>query len=189
MIARILIALALATPVAAQDFSAGSEADSWNLYAESPARFEAVVVDPLCAFTGDCPADCGGGTRQLALMRSADKVMVLPLKNNQPLFTGAATELAPFCGKTVEVDGLLLTDPDAGLANVFQLQRVREAGSADWVKANTWTNDWASRNPGLPESDEPWFRRDPRVTALIEANGWFGLGREQDAAILNELYP
>lgn len=80
-IARTLAALLLAAPAAAQDFSAGSEAQSWNLYAESPARFQAVVVDPLCTLAGDCPADCGGGARQLALLRSADKVMVLPLKN------------------------------------------------------------------------------------------------------------
>jgi hypothetical protein len=188
-IARTLAALLLAAPAAAQDFSAGSEAQSWNLYAESPARFQAVVVDPLCTLAGDCPADCGGGARQLALLRSADKVMVLPLKNTQPLFTGAATELAPFCGKTVEVDGLLLTDPDAGLANVFQLQTIREAGSPDWIKADSWTKDWASRNPDLAAGDGPWFRRDPRVTALIEANGWFGLGIEKDKAILQELYP
>jgi hypothetical protein len=189
MIRPLALLLALAAPVAAQDFSAGSEAQSWNLYAEVPARFEATVVDPLCTLAGDCPADCGGGTRQLALLRSADNVMVLPLKNNQPLFTGAATELAPFCGKTVEVDGLLLTDPDAGLANVFQLQLIREVGETDFTKATRWTEVWAKANPDLPPSDEPWFRRDPRVAAQIGANGWFGLGLEQDKAILDELYP
>ena len=185
----LVLAVVLATPAAAQDFSAGSEAQSWNLYAEVPARFEATVVDPLCTFTGDCPPDCGGGTRQLALLRSADNVLVMPLKNTQPLFTGAATDLAPFCGKTVDVDGLLLTDPDAGLANVFQLQLIREAGTPEFAKANRWTMEWAKANPGLPASDEPWFRRDPRVAGQIGSNGWFGLGLEQDKAILKELYP
>ncbi|MEL7126991.1 MAG: hypothetical protein AAGK30_12190, partial [Pseudomonadota bacterium] len=59
-----LVAL-IATPLAAQDFSEGSEARSWNLYAEVPAKFEAKVVDLVCEFTGDCPADCGAGKRQL----------------------------------------------------------------------------------------------------------------------------
>jgi hypothetical protein len=189
MIRRIALTLALATPCAAQDFSAGSAAQSWNLYAESPARFQATVVDPLCSFTGDCPADCGGGTRQLALLRSADNVLVFPLKNTQPVFTGAATDLAPFCGKTVEVDGLLLTDPDTALANVYQLQLIREAGAPEFQEADRWTEEWAKANPGIPADGEPWFRRDPRVAAQIEARGWFGLGLEKDAAILKELYP
>ncbi len=189
MIRRLLPALALAVagPAAAQDFSAGSEAQSWSLYAESPARFEATVVDPLCTLAGDCPADCGGGTRQLALLRNADNALIYPLKNFQPIFTGAATDLQPFCGKAVEVDGLMLTDPDIGAANVYQLQVIREAGATDWVKANTWTREWAARNPDLPESKEPWFRRDPRIAAHVAATGWFGLGLEQDAVILKEL--
>ncbi|MEL7205406.1 MAG: hypothetical protein AAGL19_14595, partial [Pseudomonadota bacterium] len=58
---RKLIALLalVATPVAAQDFSANSEARPWNLVAEVPARFEATVVDLLCELAGDCPANCG----------------------------------------------------------------------------------------------------------------------------------
>jgi len=49
MIARaVAMLLALSLPAAAQDFSHGSEAKRWNLYAEVPARFEAKVVDLLC---------------------------------------------------------------------------------------------------------------------------------------------
>ena len=54
----------MALPAGAQDFSQGSEAKTWNLYAEQSARFEAKVVDILCELTGDCPTDCGGGVRQ-----------------------------------------------------------------------------------------------------------------------------
>ena len=36
--------------------------------------------------------------------------MVLPMKNGQPVFSGAANDLLPYFGKVVEVDGLLLTD-------------------------------------------------------------------------------
>ena len=52
-----VIAAALAAlPAAAQDFSAGSQASSWDLLGEQPARFEAEVVDVLCQLAGDCPA-------------------------------------------------------------------------------------------------------------------------------------
>lgn len=90
---------AFAAPAYAQDFSDGSQAGSWNLYAEVPARFEAKVVDLLCELTGDCPQDCGAGRRQLGLLRSADNVLVLAMKNNQPLFTGAAVDLAPIVAR------------------------------------------------------------------------------------------
>ena len=94
----LIAALVLATsPVAAQDFSEGSEARSWNLAYEVPARFEAKVVDILCELTGDCPANCGDGKRQLGLLRAADGVLVYPNKNSQPAFTGAALEHAPYC--------------------------------------------------------------------------------------------
>lgn len=185
---RHAAALALAaTPLAAQDFSAGSEAAPWNLYAEQPAFFTARVVDPLCELTGDCPADCGAGKRQLALLRSADQVMVYPLKNTQPVFSGAANELQPFCGKEVEVDGLLLVDPDIGLNNLYQVQKIREKGAADWVKADRWTTDWQAANPSLT-GEEPWFRRDPRVNAVIAEDGYFGLGLDVDAAAITALF-
>jgi hypothetical protein len=190
MTARRLVAaavVALAGPAVAQE--PASEAESWNLYAEVPTRFEATVTDPLCALTGDCPADCGGGTRQLVLLRVTDDAMILPVKNHQPLFTGAATELQPFCGKRVEVDGLMLVDADTGLDNIYQVQKIREVGATDWVAARGWTEAWARANPDLPPSGDPWFRRDPRVNAEIAAFGWFGLGPERDAAILSELYP
>jgi hypothetical protein len=189
MIARTLaLALLIAAPATAQDFSAGSEAKTWNLYAEAPARFEATVVDLLCTMTGDCPADCGGGTRQLALLRTADDVLVFPMKNNQPAFTGAANELQPFCGKAVEVDGLMITDPDIGAQNVYLLQRIREVGAAEWVKANRWTKDWAAAHPEAA-GEGPWYDRDPRVQAEIATDGYFGLGLDADAAILEELFP
>lgn len=181
---RIALALAaLSLPANAQDFSVGSEAQSWNLYAEAPARFEATVVDPLCLMAGDCPADCGGGSRQLALLRSGDNVLVMPVKNSQPLFTGAANELAPFCGAAVEVDGLMLTDPDLVLQNAYQVQKIRRQGETEWTKANRWTKDWTARNPGL-EGKKPWFTQDPRILAAIAAEGYLGLGPDADKAVL-----
>ena len=184
-----IVATLLAVPqiAAAQDFSAGSEAASWNLYAEQPARFEAKVVDILCELTGDCPADCGAGKRQLGLLRSADTVLVYPNKNNQPVFSGATSELLPYCGQQVEVDGLMITDPDIGAANIYQIQKIRAVGAADWVKANKWTKDWQTANPGNKGKD-PWFRRDTRVNAYIAETGYLGLGLETDKVFIADLF-
>ena len=185
---QVAFAMALlAVPAAAQDFSDGSEARDWGLYGESKARFAATVVDPLCELAGDCPDNCGDGRRQLALLRTEDDVMVLPLKNAQPVFSGAANELAPFCGQAVEVDGLLITDEELGAQNVYLVQKIRAAGAEDWTAANQWTKDWAAANPDAA-GEGPWFRRDPRVLAEIEKEGWLGLGAEADAAFLEEWF-
>ncbi len=188
MMKRILTlaaAVTVAAPAMAQDFTAGSEAKEWGLYAEQKAFFAATVVDPLCELTGNCPEDCGGGARQLALVREADGVMVLPMKNNQPAFTGAATDLAPWCGQVVEVDGLLLDDPDLGAKNVYLVQKIRAKGDSDWTKADRWTKVWAETHPDAA-GEGPWFRRDPRVNAEIAKDGYFGLGLDVDATYIEE---
>ncbi|GFE63926.1 hypothetical protein [Litoreibacter roseus] len=175
-----LLAL-LAAPAAAQDFSEGSEAKTWNLYAEVPALFEATVVDATCEITGDCPANCGDGKRQLGLLRSADNVLVYPNKNSQPAFTGAAVELLPFCGQTVEVDGLLIEDPDLSATNIYLVQKVRTKGTEEWTKANQWTKVWAENHPDA-KGKGPWFRRDPRVNARIDTTGYLGIGLSHEEA-------
>ena len=184
MIHLIALLALVATPLAAQDFSEGSEAKTWNLYAEVPAKFEATVVDVLCDLTGDCPDNCGGGTRQLGLLRSADDVMVFPLKNNQPAFTGAATDLLPYCGQTVTVDGLLIEDEDFPIKNVYLVQTVTTADGTT-AKANQWTKEWAKANPDA-KGKGPWFRRDPRIKAIIAEEGYLGLGLETDEAYIAE---
>ena len=182
----VLAYTAFVLPTNAQDYSANSEAKTWNLYAEVPARFTATVTDPLCEFTGQCTPDCGAGRQQIVLIRQDDDVMVFPLKNNQPAFTGAAVELAPFCGQTVEVDGLMIDDPDIGATNVYLVQRMKPEG-ADWITANQWTKDWAARHPES-EGKGPWFRRDPRVNAEIEAEGYLGLGPEVDGPFIADWF-
>ncbi len=180
-----LIAAPLAAPLAAQDFSEGSEAKTWNLYAEKPARFDAKVVDILCELTGDCPENCGDGRRQLGLLRAADDALIFPNKNSQPVFSGAAEEMLPFCGKDVEVDGLMIEDPDVGAKNIYLLQKIRETGASEWTKANSWTKKWAAANPDA-KGKGPWFRRDPRVNGHIERDGYFGLGLEVDQEYYEE---
>ena len=185
LLAAVLVAGA--APAVAQDFSEGSEAKTWNLYAEVPTRFEAKVVDILCEITGDCPENCGGGVRQLGLLRAADNVLVFPNKNSQPAFTGAAEELLPFCGQDVEVDGLLLDDPDLGATNVYLVQLIRKKGEDEWTKANQWTKRWAVKHPEA-KGKGPWFRRDPRVLAEIAEEGYFGLGLDRDEEIKDEVF-
>ena len=183
---RISLLLSLAAaPLAAQDFSDGSEARSWNLYAEQPAKFEARVVDIACELTGDCPADCGAGTRQMGLIRSADGVMVLAMKNGQPNFMGAARDLALYCNQTVTVDGLLIDDPDLGAKNVFLVQTVLAPGMDAPAKANKAGKLWAEQHPEAAGKG-PWFRRDPRVNAVIAQEGYLGLGAEEDARYAEE---
>lgn len=177
-----------AAPVLAQDFSEGSEAKEWGLFGEIKARFTATPVDVVCALTGDCPEDCGGGLRQMALLREADGRLILAMKNRQPIFSGAAFDLAPFCGQTVEVDGTLVGDADitpGAAAQMYLVQRILPEGSEEWVATSRWSKAWAERNPGAA-GEGPWFRRDPGVKAEIDANGYLGLGAEADVTYAEE---
>lgn len=186
-----LVACWTAGPAPAQEagaFAAGSQAQSWGLAGEEKARFEARVVDVLCELTGDCPADCGAGRRQLGLLRGADGALVLAAKNGQPLFTGAGEDLLPWCGREVEVDGLMVGGRDAAPTRVFQLQSIRPAEGGDFTPAERWTQVWATRYPDLASAPGPWFRKDPRVKALVERDGWLGLGPEADAKFLEEWF-
>lgn len=168
-------------------FEEGSEAKSWNLFAEIPATFEATVVDLLCEVAGNCVENCGDGRRQLGLLRSADNMLIYPNKNAQSSFNGATADLLPFCGQVVEVDGLILDDPDLGATNIYLLQTIRLAGEPEWQKANQWTKVWAENHPGA-DGKGPWFRRDPRVLAEIAREGYFGLGLEKDEDLKDIIY-
>ncbi|MEM8570654.1 MAG: hypothetical protein AAGG56_07055 [Pseudomonadota bacterium] len=184
---HIVAALVLcATPLVAQDFSEGSEANEWGLFGEAPARFEAEVTDLLCAVTGDCPEDCGGGARQLGLIRTADDILIYPMKNGEPVFAGAAVELQPYCGQTVEVDGLLINDEEIGAHNVYMVQRILPEGSSEWVVANRWGKVWAENHPEA--AGGPWFRNDPRINSRLAETGYLGLGLDVDEAFVAEWY-
>lgn len=186
-----LICMMIATPALSAEegaFSEGSEAKSWNLTGQEKAIFSAKVVDILCELTGQCAPDCGAGTRQLGLLRESDGVLVFPSKNSQPAFTGAVTDLQPYCGKQVEVDGLLTGGDEviAGSAKLYQIQRIREVGG-EWSKANRWTKEWAKANPEA-KGKGPWFRRDPRIKEEIAKDGYLGYGPEEDIAFIKDWY-
>lgn len=154
-------------------------AQSWGLPGEEIVRFEAKVVDVLCELSGDCPANCGGGKRQLGLLDD-EGTLHLPVKNATP-FSGTAVELIDFCGKRVVADGLFTTNRGY---RIFALQFVKEAPEGKWRGARRFLKKWASDN-GLPE-DSPkakqWFRNDPSVKKIIEKDGIFGLGADVDEA-------
>lgn len=161
---------------------AAQAAQEWGLPEEEVVRFEAQVVDILCELTGDCPDNCGGGTRQLGLIDD-DGVLVLPLKNMTP-FSGAASELVDFCGQRVVVDGLFSTNRGY---KIFALQFVRAAPDGKWQRANRFLTKWAAKNGvevGSPEAKQ-WFRNDPVVKQLIGEDGKLGLGLEIDETYLS----
>jgi len=175
-----LMALMIPGAAFAADYSAGSNAKPWNLLGEEKATFSAKVVDTLCELTGDCPNNCGDGRRQLGLLRADDNALILPMKNRQAAFSGAANDLQPFCGKTVDVDGLMVGDEDYTPVKYYMVQFIRETGAEKWQKASRWTKDWNKANPDLKKVKGPWFRKDPRVKAEIAKDGYLGLGLETD---------
>lgn len=181
---RMLYALVLAataTPALADgEFAEGSQAKSWGLLGEEKARFEATVVDVLCELTGDCAENCGDGRRYLGLVRSADGALVMASKNAQGVFTGPVEELLPYCGRTVEVDGLLVGDGEMTPAKFFQVQRIRLTGG-EWQSADRWTAVWDEERPDLAGVKGRWYRKDPRVIQRLEADGYLGLGLDIDA--------
>lgn len=186
-----LSAVLLASTATAQDyrFEEGSNARSWNLFAESQATFTGTIVDLTCEITGDCVENCGGGERQLGILRASDGVLVNLQKNDQALFTGAVRDALPYCGMEVEVDGLLLTDDFLGAQNIYLLQFIRPVGSEEeFVRADQWTTLWEADHPDWA-GEGRWYRRDQTIRALLDTTGYFGLGLERDAEILAELYP
>ena len=154
-------------------------AEEWGLPDEEVVRFQAKVVDILCELSGDCPANCGGGKRQLGLI-DGKGTLILPMKNFTP-FAGTITELIDFCGKQVVADGLFTTNRGY---KIFALQFVREAPKGKWRRANRFQGKWAKRN-GVPANRAKarrWFENDPRVKAVIGKSGKLGLGSAADKA-------
>jgi hypothetical protein len=150
---------------------AASAADSWNLPNEEEVRFDAKVTDVLCVLAGDCPPDCGGGTRLLGLLK-ADGELVLPVKNGGP-FTGATVDLLPHCNETVTADGLFTINYGV---KTFALQFVRPEGGK-WRRTNGFVKQWAAER-GLNAKDKKarsWMRNDETILEIIGEQGKLGL--------------
>jgi hypothetical protein len=180
-----LFAITAALPAMAQEFAEGSKANSWGLLGEENALFSGKVVDILCELSGDCAENCGGGARQLGIVRKKDNALVPVLKNGQPLFNGAIPDLLPYCGQMVDVDGLLIGDETAKGAKFYQIQLIRREGESEWQKTELWTKKWAEDHPELAGKGE-WFRNDPAIAKQIKADGYLGLGKEADEKFIKE---
>jgi len=149
--------------------SPGAEAaEEWGIEGEAKARFEAKVVDIACELSGNCPADCGGGKRQLGLLKD-DGTLLLVAKNFD-IFAGATVDLIGFCNKRIVADGLMIQTKHMPL---FALQFKRLAPDGKWSRANWFAKEWSKANGG--KEGGQWFRHDARVKSELEAGGVFGI--------------
>lgn len=179
----ILTLFASTLPFAALADDPNSQAKNWNLIEEKKAIFTGKVVDIQCELTGKCADECGAGSYQLGILTAEGK-LIPTMKNGQTSFNGAVDDLLPHCGKTIQVDGLLVGEeiPE----QFYQVQLVKPEGG-EWAKANLHTKNWKVKYPDAGGKG-PWFRRDPRVKAAIEKDGWLGLGAEADKKFIAENY-
>lgn len=149
-------------------FSAAQAAEEWGIEHEETARIEAKVVDILCELNGNCPDNCGGGMRQLGLLKE-DGTLLLAIKNFD-YFAGTIADLLPYCGKKIIADGLYVPNPKL---HMFVLQFKRLAPDGEWSRADAYSKDWAQKHPDLDV--EEWFRHDPTIKQVIAEDGVFGI--------------
>lgn len=181
---RFILALAVASlPFHAIAEDGASNAKSWNLTGESKAKFSGKIVDILCEISGKCADNCRGGSHQLGLL-TADGKLIPVMKNGQGSFNGGVVDLLPYCGKTIEVDGLFAGEdiPE----KLYQVQLIKAEGG-EWAKANKHTKEWKKQFPNAGGKG-PWFRRDPRVLSQLEKDGYLGLGDGADKKFIAENY-
>jgi hypothetical protein len=141
-------------------------ADEYGIANEKVVQIDVTVVDIVCTLTGNCPANCGGGKRQLGLM-TTDSKLRLPVKG-QTLFANAIPDLLPYCGKSVQIDGLLIENPAMTIVHV---QNMRESADQKWKPTEAFEAQWIAKNGKAEE----WQRADPLVKDVIAANGVFGI--------------
>ncbi|HEV2553838.1 MAG TPA: hypothetical protein VGV17_08780 [Bosea sp. (in: a-proteobacteria)] len=154
-------ALAAFAPAVAQ------AAEPWGIPHEKPVVLKGRVVEALCHLKGVCAPDCGAGKRQLGILEADGRFRLVG--KGQVDFAGAAPDLAGFCGREVEADGLLIENPAITL---FFAQGVREAGStAPFTPTERFKTQWEARNGAAPE----WWRADPESNAIIAETGPLGI--------------
>ncbi len=163
MVLRTAVAAAAALALLAGQAQA---ADPWGLEHEKPLEVKGKVVDLLCELTGDCPAGCGGGARQLGIVTAEGRL--LPAAKGNVFFAGAVPDLVPLCGREVHADGLLLENPAMPLYFVQYLK----AGPGDaFAPADAFLGQWTARHGPAEE----WWRADPAVRAKIARDGVLGI--------------
>jgi hypothetical protein len=160
---RLLLATAFGMVLA----QGAGAAESWGLADESIATFKAKVVDIQCELGGPCAPDCGGGKRPLGLLLADGKLRVAVKGASD--FAGPVSDLQPYCGREIFVDGLLVESPKATL---YFVQFLRESESAPWIPTDAFLKRWTRENGAADE----WMRADPAVKAIIAKDGVLGLG-------------
>jgi hypothetical protein len=141
-------------------------ADSVGGQNEKPMEITGVVVDVLCEVAKRCVPDCGGGRRQLGIRDANGKLT--PVVKNTDLFAGAQVDLAPHCGKTVTLDGLLFENPRMP---IYMAQGIKtDPNAKEFTPVDGYVKQWTARNGPAEE----WFRADSRVKELIARNGVLG---------------
>ena len=181
---KLIIAFcATAFPFAALADDPNSKAKNWNLVAQKKAIFTGKVVDVRCEVTGNCADECGAGAYHLGIL-TTDGKLIPTMKNGQTSFNGTTDDLLPYCGQDVQVDGLLVGE---GIPEQYYQVQLIKAGDGDWKKANLHTKTWKKKYPDAGGKG-PWFRRDPRVKAQLEKDGWLGLGADVDKKFIAENY-
>jgi hypothetical protein len=145
---------------------AASAAESIGGQHEKITEISGRVVDLLCELTKRCAPDCGGGKRQMGLVL-ADGRLVAVIKGPAD-FGGALADIAPLCGKTVTLDGILFENPKMPL---YQVQGIKtDSAAKDFTPADGFLKAWEAKNG---KADE-WFRNDPLVKEQIAKNGVLG---------------
>ena len=160
---RILLASAALAAFVSSPLRA---AEAWGIEHEKVVEITGKVVDLVCALKGDCPPDCGAGKRQLGLLTPDNKLRAVvkgPVE-----FAGPVHDLKRWCGKTVQVDGLLVENP---AITIVQIQNIRESAEKPWAKALAFEEDWQAANGKAEE----WYREDKLVKQVIGADGVFGI--------------
>jgi hypothetical protein len=154
----VLAACAAATPALA--------AESWGLENERPLELQGKVVDLLCELTGDCPAGCGEGRRQLGVLTAEGRLV--PVAKGNVFFAGAVPDLLPLCGREAYLDGLLIESPSMPL---YFVQAIKPTPDAAFVPADAFLAAWQAQHGAAEE----WWRADPTVKAAIDKDGVLGV--------------
>ena len=156
---RIVLGAIIALPLTLT--GGANAAEPWGIDHEKIAQFTARVVDVACTLKGDCPPNCGDGRRQLGLLTEDGKLRMAAKGSTD--FAGAVHDLLPYCGKTIEVDGLLIENP---AITIFMAQRLREGADKPWIATTRFAADWEALR--FPASDVigPLVTTRPRLTAL-----------------------
>ncbi len=154
----VVMAALTASPVRA--------ADAWGIEHEKVVELTGRVVDIACTLKGDCPPNCGDGKRQLGLLAADGKLRAVV---KGPVdFAGPVRDLVAFCGRSVQVDGLLVENP---AIHIVQIQNIREKAEQPWARALAFEIDWQAKNGKAEE----WYREDKVVKEVIGADGVYGV--------------